>query len=133
MSCEELASEVIRKSSLEAKLKYPVHFLKHAFILLDAGRPDLFASACEEIGRLLADSDVPEKEKRRVFGELTLLSALGEYNDIGKMNTLIQQARELIGGRSSLISMTDAFLISFSMTRCLWTRRKKRPKRWARG
>jgi LuxR family maltose regulon positive regulatory protein len=107
MTYEEITIAVLRNSSRESKLRYPVHFLKHAFNLLDVGRLDIFKEVCADFERMIAESEMPDDGKDRLLGELTLLSSFGEYNDISKMAALIKRAHELTGGRPSLIRMND--------------------------
>jgi LuxR family maltose regulon positive regulatory protein len=109
MTYEELTVSVIENASREAKLKYPIHLLKYAFNFLDTGRKDVFFSAVEQMRRYIADADMPDDEKKRLVGEITLLSTFGEYNDISKMASLIRRAHELTGGRPSLIRMNDTW------------------------
>jgi LuxR family maltose regulon positive regulatory protein len=109
MTCEEITVAVAQNASREAKLRHPVHFLKHVFNLLDVGRSDVFAELLVEFGEIIETSGLPEGEKRRLRGELTLLSSFGEYNDIMKMASLMKRAHELTGGRPSLIEMNDTW------------------------
>jgi LuxR family maltose regulon positive regulatory protein len=109
MTYEELTVLLVENSSDEAKLKYPAHFLKHAFDLLDVGRIDIFFAALERMRRLISESGMPEGERGRIMGEITFLSSFGEYNDISKMASLMRSAHGLIGGRPSLIRMNDTW------------------------
>jgi LuxR family maltose regulon positive regulatory protein len=107
MTYEEITVGIVRNSSREVRLRYPIHFLKHAFNLLDVGRVDVFKEACAEFERVIEGIEIAADDKNRLFGELTLLSSFGEYNDISKMAALMKRAHELTGGRPSLIRMND--------------------------
>ena len=59
MTYEEIVVGIVRNSSREVKMRYPIHMLKHAFNLLDVGRGDVFATTCEEMSELLESADLP--------------------------------------------------------------------------
>jgi LuxR family maltose regulon positive regulatory protein len=109
MTYEEITVAVVKISSREARLKYPIHFLKHAFNLLDVGRRDIFAEACAEFEETVETGGLSENERRRLLGELTLLSSFGDYNDITKMASAMKRAHELTGGQPSLIRKNDTW------------------------
>lgn len=105
----DLLLDILDHTDAEMKLRYPVSVVKIIFILFGAGRYEEFGRWCGGMSALCAGSSLPEPEKNRLSGELSLLTSFTRFNDITEMGTLMRRAHELLGGRPSLIQMNDAW------------------------
>ena len=105
----DLLLDILEHTDAEMKLRYPVSVVKIIFILFGAGRYEEFGRWCGEMSALCAGSSLPEPEKNRLSGELSLLTSFTKFNDISEMGALMRRAHELLGGRPSLIQMNDAW------------------------
>lgn len=105
----DMLLEVLENTTPEAKLAHSVCVLKIIFMLFGPGCYEQFGRWCAEMSAIAAENDLPELEKTRLSGELALLASFTKYNNIAEMGSLMHSAHELLGGRPSLISMTDAW------------------------
>lgn len=116
----DLLQDILEHTDAEIKLRHPVSVVKIIFILFGAGRYEEFGRWCGEMSALCDGSSLPEPEKNRLSGELSLLTSFTRFNDISEMGALMRCAHELLGGRPSLIQMNDAW--SFGCPRrCFFT------------
>lgn len=105
----DLLQDILEHTDAEMKLRHPVSVVKIIFILFGAGRYEEFGRWCGEMSALCDGSSLPEPEKNRLSGELSLLTSFTRFNDISEMGALMRCAHELLGGRPSLIQMNDAW------------------------
>lgn len=101
--------DILDRTTTEDKLRHTVSVVKIIFMLFGAGRYQEFEQWCGKMSVFCAESDLPEPEKDRLSGELALLTSFTKFNCISEMGALMNQAHGLLGGRPSLIHMTDAW------------------------
>jgi LuxR family maltose regulon positive regulatory protein len=81
-----------------------------AFEFFGQGLHEEYAALCGEMAGVV-ETDVPERERNYLRGELLLMEAFRRYNDIAEMGERMQRASELTGGKTSLISPDNAWTL----------------------
>lgn len=105
----DLLLDILNRTTAKEKLRHTASVVKIIFMLFGAGRYQEFEQWCREMSALSAENDLPGPEKDRLAGELALLTSFTKFNCISEMGALMNQAHRLLGGRPSLIHMTDAW------------------------
>lgn len=105
----DMLLDILDRTTTEVKLRHTASVVKIIFMLFGAGRYQEFEQWCGKLSAYCAESDLPEPEKDRLSGELALLTSFTKFNCIYEMGALMNQAHALLGGRPSLIHMTDAW------------------------
>jgi LuxR family maltose regulon positive regulatory protein len=90
------------------KIRHPLSAIQLAFEFFGQGLHEEYAAMCGEIAAVV-ETDVPERERDYLRGELLLMEAFSRYNDIAEMGRRMQRASELTGGKTSLISPDNAW------------------------
>lgn len=96
--------DLIDKTDYDTKLRYPQSMINVAFALFFLGEHQRLLRMGEEIGRIIDDSALSEREKDALRGEMALLMSFLEYNRIDKMSEKHRAALALIGGSTTFIS-----------------------------
>ena len=105
----DILLDILEHTTAQVKLRHFAAVVKMIFMLFGAGRYGEFGRWCGELCALSAGSGLAEAEKDKLSGELALLTSFTKFNDISEMGALMRRAHTLLGGRPSLIHMTDAW------------------------
>ncbi|MDR2825483.1 MAG: hypothetical protein LBV76_01645, partial [Deltaproteobacteria bacterium] len=105
----EVLRDIVEHCTTEMKTRWPMSMLHLAFELFGRGAYEEFGRLCAEMEGLIAQTGLTLEEKNRLQGELLLLKALSEYNNIAAMGELMRQASGLAGGKPSLINLANSW------------------------
>ncbi|MDR1044835.1 MAG: LuxR C-terminal-related transcriptional regulator [Candidatus Adiutrix sp.] len=102
----EIYADALRKIAARCtramKIRHPLSAIQLAFEFFGQGLSEEYAALCGEMAGLV-ETEVPERERDYLRGELLLMEAFRRYNDIAEMGERIQRASELTGGQTSLV------------------------------
>lgn len=108
-STRPMILDIIENTPFEVKRKYPAAMVPLAFTLFFLHENQKLLAFKEEIHEVLAQSDLPERKKNALSGEMELLLSFLEYNRIDAMSNRHRKALELLGGPATLINVKSTW------------------------
>lgn len=104
----QLAAGLLADCPGEIKGKYPISLLRIAYALIGADRREDAGELMGEIRNIIGKVE-DETERGALLGEWTLVSAYLEFPDIIKMEPILREAAEMIGGRCRTLTADEPF------------------------
>ena len=101
---EYIVLDLLEKTSMSVKLKYPRAMLSLAFCLFVMGDTKKLQELRAELAHIIQESQIDEAEREALSGELELLLSFLEYNRISDMSSRHKKALQLLHGPAKLIS-----------------------------
>ena len=101
--------DVIDHVPYEIKAKYPASIVPFAFTLFFLHENQRLLAAQEEFTQIILQSDLPQRRKDELLGEMDLLLSFLEYNRIDAMSVKHRSALQRIGGAASLINVKSTW------------------------
>ncbi len=108
-STRPMILDIIENTPFEVKRKYPAAMVPLAFTLFFLHENQKLLAFKEEIHEVLGHSDLPERKKNVLSGEMELLLSFLEYNRIDAMSSRHRRALELLGGPATLINVKSTW------------------------
>ncbi|NLJ77580.1 MAG: hypothetical protein GX325_10055 [Peptococcaceae bacterium] len=103
-----LAAKLLADCPLEIKHRYPISLLRIAYAFIGANQTRQADALMEEIKTIIGEVQ-DGTERKALLGEWMLVAAFRELPDIVKMEPIIKQAVEFIGGRCRTITPDEPF------------------------
>lgn len=95
----------------EVKRRHPMTLIVIAYEFFSAGEYEYYGALCAEAAALIPQTDLPDEEKNRLWGELAVMESFAVYNDIRAMSRCHQRAYALIGGRSRIVDISVPWMM----------------------
>ena len=102
MFAPEEMGQTVQDIPWEIRLRCPIGYLAFIYYYLSRISIKKGMELLEEAERRFMDSDLSVQEKRRIRGELELMRAIGDFNDLFVMRDRHKTAHKLLDGRSSI-------------------------------
>ena len=96
--------DVVEHTPYEIKARYPFAMVPLAFTLFFLHENEKLVAASGEIERIIRESELSQRQKNRLLGEMELLLSFLEYNRIDAMSRRHRRALELLRGPAALIN-----------------------------
>lgn len=101
-----LILDIMKTCPVEIKQKYPRGLLIMAFGLLTYNEMQAFYTTTREFYWVISrNTNLNEREKNHLKGEMAFILSLAQYNNISKMSKLHRRAYELLGGPLTILSL----------------------------
>ena len=101
--------DIIENTPFEVMGKYPTAMVPLAFTLFFLHENQKLLAFKEEIREVLAQSDLTERKKNALLGEMELLLSFLEYNRIDAMSSRHRRALEMLDGPATLINIKSTW------------------------
>lgn len=96
--------DVVEHTPYEIKARYPFAMVPLAFTLFFLHENEKLVAASGEIEQIIRESELSQRQKNRLLGEMELLLSFMEYNRIDAMSRRHRRALELLRGPAALIN-----------------------------
>lgn len=113
--CEgEFFITIVQECPEEILFKHPSTMIIFAHYALLNGRYELYEKLCRLLRLLIqGEENLPQKEVRRLTGELILLESLGSFNDLTEMRRGYDAASEILGKSPDIMENSAPWLSVF--------------------
>jgi LuxR family maltose regulon positive regulatory protein len=104
----QLATKLLAECPMEIKCRYPIALLRIAYAFIGADKKEQADALMVEIRDIIGKVQ-DENERRTLQGEWELVMSFREIPDIVKMESLLKQAVDKIGGKCRTIAPDEPF------------------------
>ena len=115
----DVLREIVANSTKEMKIRYPLSLIQLAFAFFDQGSFEEFAALHAEMTALV-ETEVPQKDRAYLKGELMLLQAFLDYNDTTLMAERLYESFLLTEGRTAVVGPGSSWTVGNASIAFMW-------------